>query len=73
MNYFGVDLHKHSISVCVVVQDSASRRVARRKRLACQDEERIYEHFAQLRPKIVVDRRRPFRDNRVRATSARGL
>lgn len=54
MNYVGVDLHKHSISVCVVVQDSAGRRVASRKRLACQDEERIYEHFAQLHPFEVV-------------------
>jgi transposase len=54
MNYVGVDLHKHSISVCVVVQDSGGRRVIGRKRFACQDEERIYEHFAQLQPFRVV-------------------
>jgi transposase len=56
MNYIGVDLHKHSISVCVVVQDSAGRRVVSRQRFACQDEERIYEYFAQLRPfRVVVE------------------
>lgn len=49
MNYVGVDLHKHSISVCVVIQDSAGRRVTSRRRFACQDEERIYEYFVQLR------------------------
>jgi transposase len=54
MNYVGVDLHKHSISLCVMVQDSAGRRVVCRQRLACQDEERIYERFAQLRPFQVV-------------------
>ena len=54
MNYVGVDLHKHSISVCVVIQDSAGRRVVSRRRFACQDEERIYEYFAQLCPFQVV-------------------
>src|SRR5262245_50883470 len=54
MNYVGVDLHKHSISVCVVVQDSAGRRVKNRRRFACLDEERIYEFFAQLPPFQVV-------------------
>jgi transposase len=54
MNYVGVDLHKHSISVCVVIQDSAGRRVIGRRRFACQDEERIYEYFAQLCPFQVV-------------------
>lgn len=54
MNYVGVDLHKHSISVCVVIRDSSGRRVTSRARFACQDEERIYEFFAGLRPFQVV-------------------
>ena len=54
MNFVGVDLHKHSISVCVMVQDSAGRRVASRRRFACQDEERIAECFESLRPFQVV-------------------
>ena len=48
MNYVGVDLHKHSISLCVMVQDSAGRRVVGRQRLACEDEERIVQWFARL-------------------------
>ena len=56
MNFVGVDLHKHSISVCVVVQDSAGRRVVSRQRFNCQDEDRIYEFFAQLCPfRVVVE------------------
>lgn len=54
MNYVGVDLHKHSISVCVVIKDSSGRRVTSRARFACQDEERIYEFFSGLRPFQVV-------------------
>jgi hypothetical protein len=54
MNYVGVDLHKHSISLCVMVQDSAGRRVVGRQRLACEDEERIAQRFAALRPFQVV-------------------
>jgi transposase len=54
MNYVGVDLHKHSISVCVVIKDASGRRVTSRARFACQDEERIHEFFARLRPFQVV-------------------
>lgn len=54
MNYVGVDLHKHSISLCVMVEDSAGRRVVGRRRLACEDEEQIAQCFAQLQPFQVV-------------------
>lgn len=56
MNFVGVDLHKHSISVYVVVQDSAGRRVASRQRFACEDEERIAQWFATQGPfRVVVE------------------
>ena len=56
MNFVGVDLHKHSISVCVMIQDSAGRRVVDRKRFACCDEEQIVEYLNSLRPfRIVVE------------------
>lgn len=54
MNYVGVDLHKHSISPCVMVQDSDGRRVVCRGRLSCEDEERIVQWFAAQRPFEVV-------------------
>ena len=56
MNFVGVDLHKHSISVCVMVQDSAGRRVASRQRFACEDEERIAQWFPTQQPfRVVVE------------------
>jgi len=51
MNYVGVDLHKQTISVCVVGQ-ALDRRQARRFR--CDDELRIVEFFEQLGPFEVV-------------------
>jgi transposase len=56
MNFVGVDLHKHSISVCVMIQDSSGRRVADRKRFACRDEDPISAYLSSLRPfRLVVE------------------
>jgi transposase len=56
MNFVGVDLHKHSISVCVMIQDSTGRRVVDRKRFACCDEEQIVDYLISLRPfRIVIE------------------
>jgi len=53
MNYVGVDLHKQTISVCVVGQ-ALDRRHARR--FCCDDELRIVEFFEQLGPfELVVE------------------
>ena len=47
MHYVGIDLHKHSISVCVVNQD---RQVVTRKQLPCGDTRRIAAFFEEFRP-----------------------
>ena len=53
MNYVGVDLHKQTISVCVVNQ---AREVRQSRRFRCDDELRIAEFFDQLGPfEIVVE------------------
>ena len=51
MNYVGVDLHKQTISVCVVSQ--ALER-SHSRRFACDDELRIAEFFERLGPFEVV-------------------
>jgi len=51
MNFIGVDLHKQTISICVVTED---RQVICRQRLACAWEEKILEFFAQWTPYYVV-------------------
>lgn len=45
MKFAGCDLHKHTISVCVVDQ---SRQVLARRRLPCADEAEIVRFFSQL-------------------------
>jgi len=50
MRFIGVDLHKHSISVCVLVREGDRRRVAARGSLRCDQPERIHEFFARLAP-----------------------
>ncbi len=35
MQFVGVDLHKKTISVCVVVQEGGKRRVGKRRTIAC--------------------------------------
>ncbi len=51
MNYVGVDLHKKTISVCVVSQ---ARDALASRRLFCDDEEGIERFFASLGPFSVV-------------------
>jgi transposase len=54
MNFVGVDLHKHSISVCVMNQAGNTRQVATRRRLRCDDVDAIYTFFSELGPFEVV-------------------
>jgi transposase len=48
MKYVGVDLHKQSISVCVMVKDGEKRKVERRCSLKCADVEQIQQFFQQV-------------------------
>jgi transposase len=48
MKYVGVDLHKKSISICVVVLDGRKRKVLVRKRFACQEVDGICQFFRKL-------------------------
>lgn len=48
MKYVGVDLHKKSITVCVMVKADGGRQVLLRKRFACDQVERIRQFFEQL-------------------------
>ena len=48
MKYVGVDLHKKTISVCVVIKARGQRKVLARKRLECQDESGIKAYFSGL-------------------------
>ncbi|WP_197526158.1 hypothetical protein, partial [Botrimarina colliarenosi] len=51
MDYVGVDLHKKSISVCVVSQ---SREVLQSRRFWCVEPDRIEAFFGELGPHEVV-------------------
>lgn len=48
MYYVGVDLHKQSISLCVVELADRQRQVIERKRFRCDQELEMAEYFAQL-------------------------
>lgn len=48
MFYVGVDLHKQSISVCVVELVNRERRIVERRRFRCDQELEMAEYFAQL-------------------------
>jgi transposase len=48
MFYVGVDLHKHSISLCVVELVGRQRKAIERRRFRCDDEEAILAYFAGL-------------------------
>lgn len=53
MNFVGIDLHKQTISLCVVDQ---GRRVLARHRIACCEPEKIRSYFETLRPfQMVVE------------------
>jgi transposase len=54
MKYVGVDLHKKTISACVVIKECERRQVAARKRLECRDESAIAAWFRELGPFEVV-------------------
>jgi transposase len=54
MHFIGVDLHKKSLSVCVLVQEGTQRRIAARRSLRCDQPERIRSFFAALAPFEVV-------------------
>jgi transposase len=48
MKYVGVDLHKQSITLCVMIQEDGHRKVADRRTFACSDTGRIAEYFSGL-------------------------
>jgi transposase len=50
MHFIGVDLHKQTISVCVVVRAADRRRVVARRSLRCDQPETITAFFAKLKP-----------------------
>ena len=53
MNFIGVDLHKRSITVCVMDE---KRKVLARKTLACTQTDEILEFLRQFHPfKVVVE------------------
>ncbi len=48
MKYVGIDLHKKTISGCVVVKERGQKKIAARKRLECRDEAGIKSWFSEL-------------------------
>lgn len=48
MKFVGVDLHKKSITLCVMVNARGGRKVLARRRFACDDPERIRQFFEEL-------------------------
>ena len=56
MYSIGVDLHKKTISICVVIQEGKRRMVAARQVLRCVDEPAIREWLSRWRPfELVVE------------------
>jgi len=53
MNFIGVDLHKKSITICVL---NENLKVLARKTVFCDQSDQIVEFFRQFRPfKVVVE------------------
>ena len=50
MHFVGVDLHKKTISICVIVQEDGKRLVRGRRSFRCAEPESIRDYFSQLRP-----------------------
>ena len=48
MYYVGVDLHKQSISLCVVELADRERKIIERRKFHCDEEEQMAEYFAGL-------------------------
>src|SRR3984885_3358375 len=56
MKYVGVDLHKQSITLCVMVKDGDTRKVEQRRTLKCSETESIRKFFEQLSAfRVVVE------------------
>lgn len=56
MHFVGVDLHKQTISVCVMIQVGTTREVTARRRFRCADEDRLLTFFEELgRFQLVVE------------------
>jgi transposase len=56
MKYVGVDLHKQSITLCVMVKDGDQRKIEQRRTLRCAETESIRRFFEQLGPfRLVVE------------------
>jgi transposase len=54
MKYVGTDLHKKTITVCVMEKEGDRRKVVARRTMACKDTEAIQEFFRSLGPFQVV-------------------
>ena len=50
MHYIGVDLHKKTISVCVVIEDGRQSKVVARATLPCAAPEKIRAFFEKHQP-----------------------
>lgn len=50
MHFIGVDLHKQTISACVLVREAGRRRVTMRRSLRCDNPKQIRAFFARLKP-----------------------
>ena len=48
MRYVGVDLHKQSITLCVVELAARERKIIERRRFRCDQEDEMAEYFAAL-------------------------
>jgi transposase len=48
MKYVGIDLHKQTISGCVIIKERGRRKVLARKRLECRDEAGIVAWLSEL-------------------------
>ena len=55
MNFVGFDLHKKSISICVVIQEAGKRRISQRCRFVCDRTEQIQAFFDGLGSYQVVE------------------
>lgn len=50
MHFIGVDLHKNTISVCVMILEGSGRQVVAQRRFACSDISRIQDFFVKAEP-----------------------
>ena len=50
MHFIGVDLHKKTLSVCVLVREAGQRRIVARRSLRCDQPEELRAFFAAMAP-----------------------